>query len=86
MNVGVFVAADGTRTFSGTNGPLIFDLWRRNSAPGLFVLVRRFRITSDRTLVWAKDPPSESVPIGFMVPIEYWDDRVSEAGTLLWTA
>jgi hypothetical protein len=86
MNVGQFVPVDGSRAFRGTKEQLIFDLWRRNGSPGVFVLVRRFRITSNPILEWAKHPPSESVPIGFMVPIEYWDDRVDEGGTLLWTA
>jgi hypothetical protein len=86
MNVGPFVASAGFRAFRGAKEQLNFDLWRKNGSLEVFVLVRRFRISSDRSLEWAGQPPSESVPIGFMVPIEYWDDRVDEGGTLLWTA
>ena len=86
MNVGQFVAAAGSREFRGTKEHLTFDLWRRNGSPGVFVLVRRFRITANPNLEWAKHPPGETVPIGFMVPIDYWDDRVDITGALLWTA
>lgn len=85
MNVGPLVSTAGSRAFRGAKEHLIFDLWRRTSSPGVFVLVRGFRIIEGRNLAWTKDPPSESVPIGFMVPIEYWDERVDETGTLLWT-
>jgi hypothetical protein len=86
VNVGPFVTAAGSRAFRGAKEQLIFDLWRRNGSPDVFVLVRRFRIDSDPILVWTRHPPSESVPIGFMVPIDYWDDRVDETGVQLWTA
>lgn len=84
MNVGPFVSSAGARSFRGTKEQLNFDLWRKSSSPEVFVLVRRFRIGSERNLGWAKDPPSESVPIGFMVPIHHWDERVDKTGALIW--
>jgi hypothetical protein len=86
MNLGQFVNSSGSRSFRGTKEDLSFDLWQKKSAEGLFVLVRRFRISADPLLEWAKHPPSESVPVGYMVPIEYWDERVDKAGALTWTA
>lgn len=86
MNLGQFVNAAGSRPFRGAKEHLSFDLWQKQGTEGVFVLVRRFRITSDPVLEWTKHPPSEAVPVGFMVPTEYWDDRVDESGILTWTA
>jgi hypothetical protein len=84
MNLGIFVTTDGLRPFRGTKEHLSFDLWKKKDSKGIFVLVRRFRITADSLLEWTKHPPSESVSVGFMVPVEYWDDRVDETGILTW--
>lgn len=86
MNLGQFVDAAGSRPFRSTKELLSFDLWRKQGTEGVFVLVRRFRITSNPRLEWAKHAPCESVQVGYMVPIEYWDDRVDGAGILMWTA
>ena len=85
MNIGQFVSEPGTRPFRGTKDHLNFDLWRKQGSKGVFVLVRRFRITENPMLGWAKQPPCESVSVGHMIPIEYWDERVDETGMLLWT-
>jgi hypothetical protein len=84
MNVGQFVKADGSRPFRGTKEHLTFDLWQKKGSENLFVLVRRFRITENPILEWTKHPPSESVPVGYMVPIENWDERVDKTGILAW--
>ena len=41
-------------------------------------------MTADPLLEWTRHSPSESVSVGFMVPVEYWDDRVDETGILTW--
>lgn len=83
MNLGQFVSEPGTRPFRGTKDHLDFDLWRKQSSTGVFVLVRRFRITENPMLEWTKHPPCESTSVGYMVPIEYWDERVDKAGILI---
>lgn len=84
MNLGPFVSEDGLRLFRGTKEHLSFDLWRKKGSKDIFVLVRRFRMTADPLLEWTRHSPSESVSVGFMVPVEYWDDRVDETGILTW--
>lgn len=83
-NLGQFVGEAGSRPFRGTKEHLNFDLWRKKSPTGIFVLVRRFRISENPLLAWAKLPPCESVSVGFMVPIKYWDERVDKTGLLIW--
>ena len=86
MDIGPFVHAAGSRPFSGAKEHLTFDLWQKRGSDSTFVLVRRFRITSNPALEWAMHPPSQSVSVGYMVPLEYWDDRVDGSGDLTWTA
>ena len=85
MNLGQFVKATGSRSFRGATELFSFDLWKKQGTEGVFVLVRRFRITSNGPLEWAQHAPSEPVPVGFMVPLYYWDDRVDDTGVLNWT-
>lgn len=81
-NVGPFLSAVGSRLFQG-KGRLSLDIWRKSVDDGVYVLVREFHIRLNEPLEWVRHPPSQSVPIGFMVPIDYWDERVDNEGILI---
>ncbi len=83
MDMGPFSGTEGSRHFWGAKERFDFDLWQKKGGKGVYVLVRRFRMKSNPLLEWVKHPPSEKVFVGFMVPIEHWDGRVNEEGTLI---
>lgn len=83
MEVGPFRSIEGTRPFQAVKERLDFDLWRKTGGGTAYVLVRRFRMTANPQLEWVQYPPSEKVTTGFMVPLDYWDERVDGDGLLL---
>ncbi len=80
MDIGPFLSTEGSRPFQGTKECHDFDLWRKSGDENVYVLVRRFRMTAYPALKWVQDPPSQKVSVGFMVPIDHWDERVDTEG------
>ncbi len=81
--MGPFSGTEGSRPFRGAQEHFDFDLWTKRGSSSVYVLVRRFRMKSNPLLDWVRHPPSETVFVGFMVPIEHWDERVDAEGTLI---
>lgn len=81
-NVGPFLSAAGSRVFQGKRR-LSLDIWRKSGDDRVYVLVREFQIRLNPPLEWVRHPPSQGVSIGYMVPIDHWDERVDNDGILI---